>query len=115
VTTSKQVIVLVDCTVVYQADLANRELVTTIETLNYSRKKVLSIIIFSSVYHLRKHFDNDINSDILFARSALRYSNNELGLIYLKHFNLFTESLTKDSYYMLIFNKHSATARNQGA
>jgi hypothetical protein len=35
VTTSKHVIVPVDCTVVYQADPANRELVTTVETLNY--------------------------------------------------------------------------------
>src|ERR1035438_8598377 len=47
VTTSEQVIVLVDCIVVYQADPANRELVTTVETLNYSGKKVLSMIIFS--------------------------------------------------------------------
>jgi hypothetical protein len=52
VTTSEQVIVLVDCTVVYYADLANRELVTTMEILNYSGEKVPSMIIFSSIYHL---------------------------------------------------------------
>jgi hypothetical protein len=108
VTTSKQVIVLVDCTVVYQADLANRKLVTTIETLNYSRKKVLFMIIFSSAYHLRKHFNNNINSNILFACLALGYSNDKLRLIYLKHFNLFTELLTKGSYCILIFDKHGS-------
>jgi hypothetical protein len=91
VTTSEQVIVLVDCTVVYQADPANRELVTTVETLNYGGKKVPSMIIFSSAYHLRKHFDNDMDGDILFARSPSGYSNDKLGLVYLKHFNLFTE------------------------
>ena len=41
----EQVIVLVDCTVVYQADPANRELVTTVETLNYGGKKAPSIIV----------------------------------------------------------------------
>jgi hypothetical protein len=108
VTTSEQVIVSIDCTVVYQADPANRELVTTVETLNYGGKKVPSMIIFSSAYHLRKHFDNDMNGDILFAHSALGYSNDKLGLVYLKHFNLFMESSTKGSYCMLIFNGHSS-------
>ena len=39
VTTGEYVIVPVDCTVVYQADPANRELVTTVETLNYGGKR----------------------------------------------------------------------------
>jgi hypothetical protein len=86
----------------------NRELVTTIETLNYSGKKVPSMIIFSSVYHLRKHFENDMDGDILFARSTLGYSNDKLGLVYLKHFNLFTKSSTKGSYCMLIFDGHGS-------
>jgi hypothetical protein len=108
VTTSEYVIVPIDCTVVYQVDLANRELVTTVETLNYGGKKVPSIIIFASAYHLRKHFDNNIDGNILFARSLTGYSNDKLGLVYLKHFNRFTESLTKGSYCMLIFNGHGS-------
>ena len=108
VTTGEQVIVPVDCTVVYQADPANRELVTTVETLNYGGKKVPSMIIFSGAYHLRKHFDNDMDGDILFARSASGYNNDKLGLVYLKHFNLFTESSTKGSYRMLIFDGHGS-------
>jgi hypothetical protein len=47
------------------------------------------------------------DSDILFVYSVLGYSNNKLRLIYLKYFNLFTESSTKGSYCMLIFDKHS--------
>jgi hypothetical protein len=108
VTTSEHVIVLVDYTVVYQADLANRELVTTVETLNYRGKKVLSMIIFVSAYYLRKHFDNDIDSNILFAYSSTGYSNDKLRLVYLKHFNRFTELSTKSNYHMLIFDKHGS-------
>jgi hypothetical protein len=78
------------------------------ETLNYKGKKVLFIIIFTSTYYLQKHFDNDIDSNILFACSSIRYSNDKLRLVYLKHFNQFTESLTKGSYRMLIFDKHSS-------
>jgi len=108
VTTSEHVIVLVNCTTVYQADPANRELVTTVETLNYGGKKVLSMIIFASAYHLRKHFDNDMDSNILFACSPTGYSNDKLGLVYLKHFNKFTESLTKGNYRMLVFDGHGS-------
>ena len=87
VTTSEYVIVSVDCIVVYQADLANPKLVTIVETLNYKGKKVLSIIIFAGAYYLQKHFNNNMDSDILFACSSTGYSNNKLGLVYLKHFN----------------------------
>jgi hypothetical protein len=66
------------------------------------------MIIFAKAYHLRKHFDNNIDSNILFAYSLTRYSNNKLGLVYFKHFNQFTELLTKGSYCMLIFDKHNS-------
>jgi hypothetical protein len=66
------------------------------------------MIIFASAYYLQKHFDNNIDSNILFACSLTGYSNNKLRLVYLKHFNKFTESLTKGSYRMLVFDKHSS-------
>jgi len=106
VTTGEYVIVPTDCKAVYQADPGNRELVMSIETLNYGGKKVPSMIIFQGAYHLRKHFDNDMDGDILFARSSTRYSNDKLGLVYLKHFNRFTESSTKGKYHMLIFDSY---------
>jgi DDE superfamily endonuclease len=102
------VIVPTDCDVVYQADPANREIVTSVETLNYRGQKVPLMIIFLGAYHLRKHFDNDMDSDILFARSQSGFSNNKLGLVYLKHFDRFTKALTKGKYRMLIFDGHSS-------
>jgi hypothetical protein len=64
------------------------------------------MIIFKGAYHLRKHFDNDINSDTLFARSLTRFSNDKLGLKYLEHFNKFTKDYVKGSYRMLVFDSH---------
>jgi hypothetical protein len=45
------------------------------------------MINFASAYYLQKHFDNNIDSNILFAYSSTGYSNNKLRLVYLKHFN----------------------------
>jgi hypothetical protein len=66
------------------------------------------MIIFANAYYLQKHFNNNIDNNILFACLLTRYSNNKLRLVYLKHFNKFTESLTKGSYCILVFNKHSS-------
>ena len=90
VISGEKVIVPVDCQVAYQADPDNRELITSVETLNYGGQRVPSMIIFKGAYHLRKHFDNDLDGDILFARSLTGFSNDRLALVYLKHFDRFT-------------------------
>jgi hypothetical protein len=63
------------------------------------------MIIFASAYYLQKHFNNNINSNILFTCLLTRYSNDKLRLVYLKRFNKFTKSLTKS---MLVFDKHNS-------
>jgi len=102
------VIVLKDCNAVYSADPDNKELVTVVATINYSSTKVLAMIIFKGAYHLRKHFDNDIDSNTLFAQSLTGFFNNKLGLKYLKHFNKFTKDYVKGSYCMLVFDSHKS-------
>jgi esterase/lipase superfamily enzyme len=105
--------VLIDCKVVYTVDLDNKELVTSVETINYSSRKVLAMIIFKGVYHLRKHFENDIDSDTLFAHSPTGYLNDRLGLKYLEHFNKFTKGFTKGVYCMLIFDGYGSYLSQQ--
>ena len=46
------VIVLINYKVVYIVDPNNKEIVTSIETINYSSRKVSAIIIFKGVYYL---------------------------------------------------------------
>lgn len=108
VTSGEQVIVPKDCTVVYAADPDNKELITSVETVNYAGKKVPPMIIFSGAHHLRKHFDNDMDGDIFWARSSTGYSNDLLGLKYLEHFNRFTEASARGKYRMLIFDGHGS-------
>jgi len=102
------VIVPIDCKAVYAADPDNKELVTSVETINYGGRKVPVIIIFKGAYHLRKHFQNDIDGDTLFARSPTGFLNDKLELKYLEHFNRFTKDHTKGVYHMLIFDGHGS-------
>jgi hypothetical protein len=99
----EMVVVPADCITVYAADPDNKEFATSVETINYGGKKVAAMIIFQGAYHLRKHFDNDIDGNILFARSPTGFSNDRLALVYLKHFDRYTKESTKGSYRMLIF------------
>ena len=50
------VIIPINCEAVYVADPDNKELVTSVEIINYSGRKVPAIIIFKGAYYLRKHF-----------------------------------------------------------
>jgi hypothetical protein len=108
VTSSEQVIVPKDYIVVYTADPDNKELITSVETVNWAGKKVPPMIIFTGAYHLRKHFDNNIDGDILFTRSSTGYSNDLLSLKYLGHFNRFSQASTIGRYRMLIFDGHGS-------
>ncbi|KIM92675.1 hypothetical protein OIDMADRAFT_70364, partial [Oidiodendron maius Zn] len=86
----------------------NRELITSVETINYGGRKVPPMIIFAGAYHLRRYFNNNLDGDILFTRSSSGYSNDKLGLKYLKHFDQYTRSGCIGKYWMLLFDGHGS-------
>jgi hypothetical protein len=89
VVTRDRVYVSLDYEVIYNIDPNNRELVTAVVTINYGSKKVPLMIIFKGVYYLRGYFKNQLDGNILFARSATGFSNRQLALYYIKHFDRF--------------------------
>ena len=108
VISGEKVLVPKDTTVVYSTDPENKELITSVKTLNYSGQKVPLMIIFAGAYHLRRYFkNNDLDSDITFARSESGYLNDKLGVRYLKHFNYWASKSTR-KYQMLIFDSHGS-------
>lgn len=108
VTSGEKVLGPRDTTVAYSADPDNKERITSVETVNYAGRKVPPMIIFSGAYYLRRYFKNDLDDDILFARSESDYLNDRLGVKYLEHFNRFTESTSRGKYRMLIFDGHDS-------
>jgi DDE superfamily endonuclease/Tc5 transposase DNA-binding domain len=107
VLSGEQVIVPADCIAVYTADPENKELITSVETINYGGRKVPPMIIFAGAYHLRRYFKNDLDGDILFTRSSSGYSNDKLGIKYLKHFDQYTRN-SVGKYRMLLFDGHGS-------
>jgi hypothetical protein len=67
-----------------------------------------AMLIFKGVYYLRKHFDNDIDGDVLFAWSDSGFLNDKLALKWLYYFKKFTVKRTKGQYRMLIFDGHGS-------
>lgn len=109
VTSGEKVFVPKDCVAAYTADPENRELITSVETINYGGQKVPPMIIFAGAYHLRRYFnENNLDGGILFTRSETGYTNNKLGVKYLKHFNRHTESRRTGKYQMLLFDGHGS-------
>jgi hypothetical protein len=106
VVTSDRVFVSLDCEAIYNADLDNRELVTAVATINYGGTKVPAMIIFKGAYHLRGHFKNELDDNILFARSPTGFSNHRLGVCYARHFDRFCPPSRPGRYHILIFDGH---------
>ena len=66
------------------------------------------MLIFKGAYHLRKHFNNTINLNTLWARSDTGFSNDRLGLKYLKHFNQYTKNQKVGKYRLLVFDSYGS-------
>jgi hypothetical protein len=89
VITRDRVYISLDCENIHNTDPDNRELMIAIVMVNYGRKKVLAMIIFKGVYYLRGYFKNNLDGNIFFVRSATGFTNDRLGLYYIKHFDRF--------------------------
>jgi hypothetical protein len=94
--------------VVYNANPDNRELVIVIAIINYGGRKIPVYIIFKGAYYLRGHFPRILDSGIEFARSSTGFTNNRLGLQYLKHFIKHCPPLRTGAYRILIFDGHGS-------
>jgi hypothetical protein len=76
-------------TTAFVDDPDNKELVTAVECISATGYHPPAMLIFKGAYYLRKHFDNDIDGDVLFARSDSGFSNDKLALKWLHHFEKF--------------------------
>ena len=108
VTSGGLVIVPVGADKVYIDNPDNKELVMSTEYIRASGYHVPPMLIFKGAYHLRKHFENNIDGDTLFACSKTGFTNDKLTLAWLKHFDKFTKNQTKGRYRMLIFDSYGS-------
>jgi hypothetical protein len=93
---------------VYLSDPDNREPLTAVETVCADGSTIPPMLILKGEVLLQKYFENHLENDTLFVKSASGYSNEGLAPKYLIHFHNNTWKKTKGRWRMLIFDGHSS-------
>jgi hypothetical protein len=83
----KIVITHLNMKAIYLANSDNRESLTMIETMSAGGEAITPFLILKGEILLEEHFNNDLNTEIVFATSSTRYINDALSLKYIKHFH----------------------------
>lgn len=87
----------------------NREWTTSIETINALGWTIPSFIILAGKVH-QSGWYRDLPPGTEIGVSDNGWTNDELGVQYIKHFNTHTESRTKGTYRLLILDGHGSHA-----
>jgi len=69
---------------------------------------IAPFLILKGEILLEEHFNNDLDTEIVFATSSTRYTNNTLSLKYIKHFYNQTYRRTQGKWRILIFDGYSS-------
>jgi hypothetical protein len=87
----------------------NREWITAIQAINAEGQLIPPFIIFAGQYHLSNWYrECDLPGDWVIATSQNGWTNNELGLEWLKHFDRSTAKRTNSRYRLLILDGHES-------
>ena len=108
VITGQIVIIHLSMKAVYLADPDNRESLTAVETICADGSMIPLMLILKGDILLEKHFENDLENDMLLATSLSGYSNEGLAMKYLIYFHNNTFKKTKGKWWILIFDGHSS-------
>ena len=64
------------------------------------------MLVMSDKMHLEKAFNNNLHDEILIGLSNTGYSNEVLGMYWLRHFNTQTLAQRQGTWRLLIFDSH---------
>ncbi|KAG6997277.1 hypothetical protein FocnCong_v015274 [Fusarium oxysporum f. sp. conglutinans] len=87
----------------------NREWITAIQAINAEGQSIPPFIIGSGQYHLANWYrECDLPGDWVIALSENGWTNNQLGLDWLRHFDRSTKDRSVGSYRLLILDGHES-------
>ncbi|EWZ28455.1 hypothetical protein FOZG_17848 [Fusarium oxysporum Fo47] len=87
----------------------NREWITVIQAINAEGQSIAPFIIGAGQYHLANWYrESNLPADWVIATSQNGWTNNELGLEWLKHFDRFTTNRSTGPYRLLILDGHES-------
>ena len=86
-------------------DPDNREYITSVESISGRGETIPPMIILYGILILKKWAEeNDLDEDILLATSPTGYSNDELALQWLKHFEIHSQKSQVGVWRLLILD-----------
>jgi hypothetical protein len=89
--------------------LGNREWITAIPAINAEGQSIPPFIIGSGQYHLANWYrESNLPADWVIATSQNGWTNNELGLKWLKHFDRSTAKRSVSLYRLLVLDGHES-------
>jgi hypothetical protein len=83
----KIIIIYLNTKAIYLADPDNRESLTIIETIFARGKVIILFLILKEKILVEAYFNNNLDTELVFATSSTRYINNALSLKYVKYFH----------------------------
>jgi hypothetical protein len=87
----------------------NRKWITVIQAINTEGQSIAPFIINAGQYHLANWYrECNLPGDWVIATSQNGWTNNQLGLKWLKHFNRSTTNRSTGPYRLLILNGHES-------
>jgi hypothetical protein len=92
-----------------KVQLGNREWVTTIQSINAEGWALPPFIIVAGQYHLSSWYrESSLPADWAIATIKNGWTDNETGLVWLKHFNRHTSKRSNGAYRILILDGHES-------
>jgi hypothetical protein len=82
--------------------------VTLIAAINAAGWSIPPFLIFAGKYHLSAWYEEDIPHDWAIAVSDNGWTNNELGVEWLKHFNAHTKARNVGAHRLLVLDGHES-------
>jgi hypothetical protein len=104
----KIVIIYLNTKAVYLADSDNRESLTVIETVSAGGEAIVLFLILKGEILLEEHFNNDLDTESVFATSSTGYTNDVLSLKYIKYFHNQIYRHIQGKWRMLIFDGYGS-------
>lgn len=86
----------------------NREWATLIAAINAAGWSIPPFIILTGQYHLSAWYEAEIPRDWVIAVSDNGWTNNKLGVQWLKHFNAYTQTRTIGARRLLVLDGHES-------
>ena len=86
----------------------NREWVTLIAAINAAGWSIPPFLIFAGQYHLSAWYEEDILRDWVIAVSDNGWTNNKLGVEWLKHFDAHTKTRSTGARRLLVLDGHES-------